>query len=105
MRNAFSDVFAGDVDQAVLIGSDLPDLDNRIIETAFEYLKKRMSVIGPAEDGGYYLIGLRKNVFNNDLFSGIDWGTASVFRQTMGQIHAAGLSCSCPPALAGHRHP
>ena len=98
MRNAFSDVFAGDVDQAVLIGSDLPDLDNRIIETAFEYLKQKDSVIGPAEDGGYYLIGLRKNVFDNDLFSGIDWGTGSVFRQTMGKIHDERLSCHVLPS-------
>lgn len=97
MRHAFADVFAGGVDQAVLIGSDLPDLDNRIIETSFEYLKQKDAVIGPAEDGGYYLIGLRKNAFDNDLFSGIDWGTGSVFRQTMGKIHDACLSCHVLP--------
>jgi len=93
MRNAFLDVFAGGVDQAVLMGSDLPDFDNRIIVEAFELLKERDLVIGPAKDGGYYLIGMRKNSFDNDVFSGIDWGTASVFRQTMQKIHAAGLNC------------
>jgi uncharacterized protein len=97
MRNAFSDVFAGDVDQAVLMGSDLPDFDNRIIDESFELLKEKDLVIGPAEDGGYYLIGLRKNSLNNDVFSGIDWGTASVFRQTMDKIHAAGLDCHVLP--------
>ena len=97
MRNAFLNVFAGDVDQAVLIGSDLPDIDNRIIDESFESLKKKDSVIGPAEDGGYYLIGFRKNAFNTDVFSGIDWGTASVFRQTKAKIHAAGLNCHALP--------
>jgi len=98
MRNAFSDVFATGVDQAVLMGGDLPDMDNRIIEESFEFLEKEGLVIGPALDGGYYLIGLRKNVFNSDLFSDIDWGTASVFRQTMGKIHAAGLNCHVLPS-------
>ena len=98
MRNAFSDVFAGAVDQAVLMGSDLPDFDNRIIDESFELLKKKEVVIGPAEDGGYYLIGFRKNAFNSDIFSGIDWGTASVFRQTMKKIHAAGLNCHILPS-------
>jgi rSAM/selenodomain-associated transferase 1 len=97
MRNAFSDVFARGVEQAVLLGSDLPDIDMRIIDTSFEFLRKTDGVVGPAEDGGYYLIGLRKDRFNGDLFSGIDWGTASVFRQTMGQFRAAGLSAHILP--------
>ena len=98
MRNAFSDVFAGDVDQAVLMGSDLPDFDIRIIDESFELLKKKDAVVGPAEDGGYYLIGLCKNTFNGNIFSGIHWGTASVFRQTMEKIHDAGLSCHVLPS-------
>ncbi len=55
-------------------------------------------VIGPALDGGYYLIGFRKHAFNSDIFSNIDWGTASVFRRTMGEIHAAGLNCHVLPS-------
>ena len=98
MRNAFSDIFARDVNQAVLMGSDFPDIDIRIVDEAFAVLQKKDVVIGPAEDGGYNLIGFSKNVFNNGVFSGIDWGTASVFRQTMGQIHEAGLSCHVLPS-------
>ena len=97
MRNAFSDAFARGVEQAVLLGSDLPDIDMRIIDTSFEFLRKTDGVVGPAEDGGYYLIGLRKDMFNGDLFSGIDWGTASVFRQTMDQFRAAGLNAYILP--------
>ena len=98
MRNAFSDVFATDVDEAVLMGSDLPDFDSRIMDASFESPKKKDLVIGPAEDGGYYLIGFRKHAFNTDLFSGIDWGTASVFSKTMGKIVAAGLNCHVLPS-------
>lgn len=98
MRNAFSDVFATDVDEAVLMGSDLPDFDSRIMDASFESLKKKDVVIGPAKDGGYYLIGFRKNAFNTDLFSGIDWGTSSVFPKTMGKIDAAGLNCHVLPS-------
>lgn len=97
MRNAFSNVFARGVEQAVLLGSDVPDIDMRIIDMSFEFLRKTDGVVGPARDGGYYLIGLRKDMFNGNLFSGIDWGTASVFRQTMDQFHAAGLRAHILP--------
>jgi rSAM/selenodomain-associated transferase 1 len=92
MRNAFSTVFSMDVGQAVLMGSDFPDLDMRIIDEAFAFLQKKDVVIGPAEDGGYYLIGFRKDAFDGDVFADIDWGTDHVCRQTMRHIHAAGLN-------------
>jgi rSAM/selenodomain-associated transferase 1 len=98
MRNAFLYVFATGVDQAVLIGSDLPDFDNRIMDASFEFLKKKDLVIGPTLDGGYCLIGFRKDAFNDDVFSDIDWGTASVFRQTMEKIRTAGLKCHVLPS-------
>ena len=91
MRNAFSNVFTTDASQAVLIGSDFPDLDIRIIDEAFEFLQKKEVVIGPAVDGGYYLIGFQKTTFDGNVFTGIDWGTARVFQETMRHIHDAGL--------------
>ena len=92
MRNAFSDVFATEVDHAVLIGSDFPDLDIRIIHEAFAFLQMKDVAIGPAEDGGYYLMGFRKDAFDGDVFTGIDWGTEHVYRQTLQRIHDAGLN-------------
>ena len=92
MRNAFSDVFATEVDHAVLIGSDFPDLDIRIIHEAFAFLQMKDVAIGPAEDGGYYLMGFRKDTFDGDVFTGIDWGTEHVYRQTLQRIHDAGLN-------------
>jgi len=98
MRNAFSYVFAADVDQAILMGSDFPDLDPGIIAEAFAFLQKKEAVIGPAEDGGYYLIGFRKDAFDGGVFSGIDWGTATVFRETMQRFRDANLGSHVLPS-------
>lgn len=92
MSNAFSSVFAAGVDQAVLIGSDFPDLDLEILHEAFAALQQKDVTIGPAQDGGYYLIGFRKDTFDGDVFTGIDWGTAHVYQKTLQHIHAAGLN-------------
>jgi len=92
MRNAFSTVFAMGLDQAVLMGSDSPDIDIGIIDEAYAFLENRDVVIGPAEDGGYYLIGFHKKAFDGDVFSGIDWGTEHVYQQTMQHIQDGGLS-------------
>jgi glycosyltransferase A (GT-A) superfamily protein (DUF2064 family) len=73
MRNAFSNVFATGVDQALLIGSDFPDLDIGILQEAFVSLQNKDMTIGPAKDGGYYLMGFRKDTFDRDVFTGIDW--------------------------------
>ena len=92
MRNAFSNVFATGVDQAILIGSDFPDLDIGILQEAFVSLQNKDVTIGPAKDGGYYLIGFRKDAFDGEIFTGIDWGTEHVYQQTLQHIHAAGLN-------------
>lgn len=97
MSNAFSDVFATGVGRAVLIGSDFPDLDIGIIREAFTVLENKDIAIGPAEDGGYYLMGFQKEVFDGDVFTGIDWGTEHVYQQTMQRIKDAGLSSHVLP--------
>jgi hypothetical protein len=82
MKNAFEDVFRKDFREAVLIGTDIPDISDIIIEDAF-YLDKQYAVIGPSRDGGYYLIGFKKDTFLPGNFKGIAWGTDSVFEKTM----------------------
>ena len=67
----------GDSDHAVLIGSDTPDLPRDLIEHAFEALDQHELVVGPAEDGGFYLLGSRLPIAT-DLFEGIEWSTARV---------------------------
>jgi len=73
-----------------LIGGDCPGLDRSLLEVAAERLEAAQAVIGPAEDGGYYLLGL--NSSHLALFSGISWGTDAVLEQTMKQAQLLGLS-------------
>jgi rSAM/selenodomain-associated transferase 1 len=69
----------------VVIGSDSPTLPRSLIEVAFVELRTADVVIGPATDGGYYLIGCRRHL--PGLFVGIDWGGRHVLAQTVEQLH------------------
>jgi rSAM/selenodomain-associated transferase 1 len=73
----------------VLIGSDSPDLPAQLITDAFVALRTADFVLGPATDGGYYLVGL--NAMRPTLFERIDWSTARVAQQTMERAVKAGL--------------
>jgi rSAM/selenodomain-associated transferase 1 len=91
MKNAFADCFSEGFKSIVLIGSDFPDLPLKIIEDAFAALDSPSdAVIGPAADGGYYLIGLKTETFLPDIFSGLPWSTASVFSETLKILQACG---------------
>lgn len=70
--------------RVVFIGTDSPLLDFRDLQTAFLELNRNPVVIGPATDGGYYLIGFSRHL--PDLFSGISWGTPLVFGETVQQL-------------------
>ena len=81
MNHAFETYFGNKYDKVVLIGSDLYDLEVSHIEEAFEKLEKKDVVIGPATDGGYYLIGLKKTY--PKIFQNKNWGTSSVREDTL----------------------
>lgn len=83
--------------RAVLIGSDCPDLSPIVLNQAFEALKTHGAVIGPAEDGGYYLIGLNAEACTDVPFKGIEWGSASVFEDTMEAFGESGVSVCVLP--------
>jgi uncharacterized protein len=85
------------VERVVVIGTDCPDLTTAVVAEAFAGLKTHDLVIGPAHDGGYYLIGLR--VPRPELFRGIDWGGEHVFKQTMCAAQALSLSVMQLPRL------
>lgn len=81
MENAFINAFDTGYEKVLIIGSDLFDLTPKHINEAFEKLNTNDVVIGPAEDGGYYLLGmtqLQPNIFKNKA-----WGTASVRKDTL----------------------
>ena len=81
MENAFSEIFNLGYEKVIIIGSDVLDLEEGIIADAFEKLDHHDTVIGPAKDGGYYLLGM--TVFNPSLFKNKVWGTASVLQNTL----------------------
>jgi len=91
MENAFIRIFSEGFSSAVLIGSDLPDLPAAIIREAFDALTKSDAVIGPAADGGYYLIGFNKAVFSPRILRGIQWSTDRVFEETMKRCREGSL--------------
>lgn len=76
----------------VIVGTDCPGISADVLESAFDALAGADVVIGPATDGGYYLLGLRR--FAPALFQGIAWSTAAVAAQTRRAAEQAGFSCS-----------
>jgi len=90
MENAFRQAFTRGFSRVVLIGSDIPDLPSPLINEALAALRMHDAVIGPARDGGYYLIGFRNDTFFPAVFSGIAWSTGAVFRSTMQAFGKAG---------------
>lgn len=84
MDHAFCEAFLSGADQAVLIGTDLPDLTGKLIDQAFKSLDGHDVVIGPAIDGGYYLVGFKADAYLPQIFQNIPWGTSDVFGQTIG---------------------
>ncbi len=84
MENAFHQVFSAGFSRAIIIGSDIPDLPVAVLNEALESLKTSDAVIGPAVDGGYYLIGFKKDTVLPDVFRGRTWSTNTVLPETMG---------------------
>ncbi len=90
MHHAFREAFVRGSERVVVIGSDCPELDVEIISEAFDALRSHDCVIGPSDDGGYYLIGFKS--LCRQVFEGITWGSAQVFEQTQRQAIAADLA-------------
>ncbi|WP_316788895.1 TIGR04283 family arsenosugar biosynthesis glycosyltransferase [Thermoleptolyngbya oregonensis] len=90
LLSAVEGAIAAGAERVVVIGADCPSVDAAILQQAFTALQSHDLVLGPATDGGYYLIGLRQPLA--DLFSGIDWGTERVFTQTRAIAQALHLS-------------
>ncbi len=98
MAAAFDQGFAAGHDRVVIIGTDCPGLDRSLIDTAFAALEFQDLVLGPAADGGYYLIGLRRRI--PELFQAIAWSTATVRAETVEIAIGLGLTDYLLPELA-----
>jgi uncharacterized protein len=89
MARAFDASFREGANATVLIGSDCPGLTPERLAAAFDALQSNPAVLGPATDGGYYLIGLRRPV--PELFQGVKWGTDTVLRESLQILERIGL--------------
>lgn len=85
-------------DAAVIVGSDCPGLNADILQTAFAQLEKNDFVIGPAIDGGYYLLGMRR--LSPSLFLDMIWSTDQVFKETTNRMERAGATYYVLPTLS-----
>ncbi|MCI5118157.1 MAG: glycosyltransferase [Candidatus Electrothrix sp. LOE1_4_5] len=93
MQHAFEQAWQQGAEKVLLIGSDCPGIDADIMRSGLNALQTHDLVLGPAVDGGYYLIGLHAHVQGYELlFQRIDWGTAQVLQQTLEQAEQASLS-------------
>ncbi len=96
--HAFCAAFAGSISKVIAIGTDCPALTPEIVEKGFQNLADYDLVLGPALDGGYYLIGLKKE--EPALFSQISWGLDQVLEQTLKRAEKLGLSVHLLEPLA-----
>ncbi|MEE8390197.1 MAG: TIGR04282 family arsenosugar biosynthesis glycosyltransferase [Anaerolineae bacterium] len=90
MAASFAQAFAAGAEVVVLTGSDISGLDGQLVRVAFRALETAPVVIGPASDGGYYLIGMR--VPGARIFEGIEWSSERVLAQTKTLADAQGLA-------------
>ena len=91
MRTALADAYAAGYERVVVLGSDIPDFPHELAQKALDDLDLHDAVIGPAFDGGYYLIGFRRDRFLPGVFDGMEWSGASVYAATMERLEAARL--------------
>lgn len=95
MFNAFEFAFAQNLDSVVMLGTDSPTFPPDFIEKAFEFLETSDAVLGETEDGGFYLLGLRKSDWR--IFQNVEWSSAKTFEQTKNNLEKLGFSLSKLP--------
>ena len=103
LQLATKSAFDAGAKQVVVIGTDCPSLTSSDLRSAFEQLEAHDIVIGPAQDGGYYLIGLKAD--RASLFGGIDWSTSQVLQQTLHKTRELSLRVHQLPVLPDVDYP
>lgn len=98
MCHAFEKAFQDGYTQVCIIGTDCLELTSEILSAAFDQIENHDAVIGPARDGGYYLLGMKK--FHAELFSNKEWSTSSVAKKTIVDFQNLKLTYSQLPTLS-----
>ncbi len=91
MVAALASAFATGAERVVVVGTDAPQIDSTTLRAAFQSMERADCVLGPAEDGGYWAIGLRAPC--PELFADIEWSTPHVLEQTLERGRVNGVSC------------
>ncbi len=86
MYNAFNKIFSFNFEKVVIIGSDIPAISKDLLYCSFNKLNFFDYVIGPCYDGGYYLIGTKRNKLDKTVFKNILWSTPKVLDQTLTKL-------------------
>src|SRR5690606_22625871 len=94
MANAFIDGFTAGYEKIIIIGSDMYDLNENDLLEAFKILDQHDYVIGPAIDGGYYLLGMK--CLNPVLFENKSWGTDTVLKATLEDLKGKNYGVLAP---------
>lgn len=97
MFMAFSKVFNAGYRKAALVGADIPDLSASIILDAFDVLSQKSLVFGPAKDGGYYLVGMRKLI--REVFENVPWSSEQTLEKSIAQAKSVGESAGFTKTL------
>ena len=92
MKDAFQNSFDSGYKNVVGIGTDIPDLNTEIIENSFQSLDNSETVFGPAEDGGYYLLGMKK--LHPSIFDNKEWSTPTLLKKTLNELNKLDISFS-----------
>ena len=98
MAHAFAEAFAAGAGRVVIIGTDCPGLTASLLRQAFAQLATHDLVVGPATDGGYYLLGMKE--LHASLFADKQWSTATVLPATLADAGRLGLRVAQLPTLA-----
>ena len=98
MKNAFKSIFEKGYQKAIIIGTDCPGINESILKDAVSNLNDFDIVIGPATDGGYYLLGMKN--MHSFLFENIEWSTNKVLQQTINLSNLHKLSYFLLPELS-----
>jgi rSAM/selenodomain-associated transferase 1 len=97
MRAFLEEEFQAGVGRVLILGCDSPNLPMKCIDEAFDLLRRYDIVLGPSDDGGYYMIGVRRQVWLDEtlslgrIFREVPWGTGDVLARTMSNLDAAAL--------------
>jgi rSAM/selenodomain-associated transferase 1 len=98
MKAAFAESFDDGYHEVIIIGTDCLELTTDILKEAFKELKTHDVVIGPAKDGGYYLLGMKR--LHSEFFENKTWSTDSVFTDTLNDIKELGLTYHELPVIS-----